>query len=314
MRTTALFIFSFVFICHAAAQERSTGFEMLNISPVPYSLSKGEATVSMPNGAASIYNNPALLSYNAQSSIDLGYSMWIADESNIFGGLNLKNGKQAIAFAFYTSGSGNYAQRDQPGPSNGSFSIRYLSLAAAYSYNFGYFSLGAAAQYLNEDIFTYRASGYAFNLGAATKIVDDRIRLGASVSNLGEMEELDIEATRLPANFKAGVSADIIELNAAKNSELPILITALADYTHPLNEPDETLTDYIPGSPFMSFGLAFTVSDVLEISGGYRTSDEARPYSFGASFSTDNIVFNYALVPFKTGRGTVHSVGIRYQF
>ena len=315
MRPGLFFTFFLMISTALIAQERGTGFEMLNIAPSPYSLSKAEATVSIPNGTASIYTNPSLLALNPTSSLDLGYSFWIADISNIFGGANFKNNRQSIAFAFYTLGSDDYRQSDGPGPSNGTFSIQYLSVAGAYAYDFEYFALGAAFQYLNEDIYTYRASGYAFNAGVASDFLDGRIRTGASVSNLGEMEELDVEATTLPANFKLGASADLFEVSAQRNNDLPILLSVFADYTYPLAEKSENnYEDYSPADPFLGLGLSLTLADVLEVSGGYRTKDEARPFSFGASFIAENITFNYALVPFKTGRGTVHSVGLQYQF
>lgn len=297
------------------AQNRGSGFEMLNISPTPFSLSRAEATVSVPEGSASLYINPALLSLNNSSSVDLGYSFWIVDVSNIFGGVNFKNGRHAIAFSFYSSGSDDYEQRDNASQeSNGTFSIQNLSIAAAYSYNFSYLSLGGAIQYLNENNYTYRASGYAFNLGIAGQFLEGRIRTGASISNLGEMEELDIEPTTLPTNFRIGTSADLFEVSAQKNNELPVLVSAYADFVYPMNDNEnKDFTDYKASDPYFNVGLAFTIAEVLELSGGYRTQDEVRPVAFGASFISDNIKFNYALVPFS-GWGTVHSIGIQYKF
>jgi hypothetical protein len=129
---------------------QGSGFEVLGIAPTPFSLSKAEATTSISEGAASIFSNPALLSLNEQSSIDLGYSFWIANVNNIFGGVNFKRDRSAIAFSFYTSGADDYESRNNPGPAIGEFSIQYVSIAAAYSYDFEYFALGGAFQYLNE--------------------------------------------------------------------------------------------------------------------------------------------------------------------
>ncbi|MEQ8525506.1 PorV/PorQ family protein [Gracilimonas sp.] len=294
---------------------QGSGFEVLSISPTPYSLSKAEATTSISEGSASIFSNPALLSLNDHSSIDLGYSFWIANVNNIFGGVNFRNEQRAIAFSFYTSGADDYESRNNPGPPNGEFSIQYISIAAAYSYDFKYFALGGAFQYLNEENFTYQANGYAFNFGIASELLDEMVRVGASVTNLGEMEKLNINATPLPTNFKAGTSVDVLNFTPPKNDDLPVLLTAYADFVHPLVETDDKdYADYtVPGSYF-NLGLSFTVAEVLQISGGYKTQNNVRPISFGAAFSTDEITFNYALVPFNTGYGTVHSIGIQYKF
>jgi hypothetical protein len=313
MRT--LLLSTLLLILSTSVYGQGSGFEVLGIAPSPFSLSKAEATTSVSDGAASIYSNPALLVYNPTSSIDLGYSFWIADVSNIFGGVNFKNENQSIAFAFYTSGADDYEERNNPGPSNGNFSIQYTSISAAYARDFGFFSLGGAVQYLNENNYTYRASGYAFNVGAASQFLDDMVRVGASVSNLGEMEELNIDRTPLPANFKIGSSFDLVSFNPPKNDNLPVLVTLYGDYVHPLQETsNKDFADYSSSNPYFNFGINFTVAEALQISGGYKTGNNARPVSFGAAFDTDELTFNYALIPFNTGYGTVHSIGIQYKF
>ena len=211
------FLAFIIIISSSALFAQGSGFEVLSIAPTPYSLSKAEATTSISEGAASIFSNPALLSLNDYSSIDLGYSFWIANVNNIFGGVNFKNEQRAIAFSFYTSGADDYESRNNPGPPAGEFSIQYISIAAAYSYDFKYFALGGAFQYLNEENFTYQANGYAFNLGIASELLDEMVRVGASVTNLGEMQKLNINATPLPTNFKVGTSADLIHFTPPKN-------------------------------------------------------------------------------------------------
>lgn len=313
MRTGYLTIVFILLSTPVLAQ--GSGFEMLNISPTPNALSKAEAATTLADGSASIYSNPALLAYANKSSIDLGYSFWIADVDNIFGGVNFLRDRSAVAFSFYTSGSSEYQQFDNPGEPNGSFSIQYLSIAAAYAYNFKYFTIGATAQYLNEENFTYNANGYAFNVGLASQFFNDRLRLGTSLTNLGEMEKLNIESTQLPSTYRAGISADLIEFTAQRNGELPILISAYADFISPLQETSgKDFADYSASENYVNLGLKFMIAEVLELSSGYKTQNNVRPISFGAGFSTDEITFNYALIPFNTGYGTVHSIGIQYKF
>jgi hypothetical protein len=317
MKTALLSILLLVAAQHVFAQSngQGNGFEVLSIAPTPFALSKAEAATATPDGAASIYSNPALLAYNNSSSIDLGYSFWIANVNNIFGGVNFKKGKRAVAFSFYTSGADDYQQYNQPGDPNGTFSVQYISIAAAYAYDFNYFSAGGAVQYLNEEIFTYRANGYAFNFGLATKFQQDKIRLGASITNLGEMGKLNIRSTPLPTNLKIGTSADLIEFTAPKNNHLPILLTVYADFVHPLQETNgKDYADYKSSENYFNLGASLTVADVIQLSGGYKTQNNVRPISFGAAFNTEEITFNYALIPFNTGYGTVHSIGIQYKF
>lgn len=309
-----LFILFLVIPFVVSAQQTGNGLNLLEIAPGASELSRGETRIAVPNGANSIYSNPALLSLEQRSTIDLSYTNWLADFNNVFGGINLKKGNRALAFAFYTSGEDGFEQRDRPGESNGNFSIQYLSIAGAYSHDFNWFTLGISGQYLNEDVYLYRANGYAINLGATSSLLNDRLTLGASVTNLGEMEELNTIATQLPTSFNAGFSVDLMEFTHYKKQDLPILVTLMADFVAPLNDENpDRFTDYNPDKSYMNFGISLEIAEVVIINSGFKTGTDTRPLSFGAGILTDKVIFNYALIPFNTGFGTVHSVGIQYQ-
>lgn len=291
-----------------------SGLQLLQIAPTPQELSRSEASVATPNGSASIYSNPALLALSKNTTIGLGYTNWISDSNNIFGGINFKKGDRAIAFSFYTSGVTGLEQRNGPGESNGDFDIQYLSISGAYAHDFKFLAVGVSAHYLNEDIFPHKATGYAFNAGVARSLLDDKLRLGASLLNLGEMEKLNEVATELPTSFTIGASMDVLEFSHYKKRDLPILVTVMADFVAPIETVDSSeFTDFDPEENYLNFGIGFVVAEIIEINGGYKTGDNTRPYSFGLGFIADKVTFNYALIPFNTGFGTVHSIGIQYQ-
>ena len=255
-----------------------------------------------------------MLVFNPYSTINLGFANWITGDNNLFGGINLKKGNRAFAFAVYSFGGFDFEQRDEPGPSNGDFSMQYLSIAGAYAYDFKWFSAGAAFQYLNEDIYPDKATGYAVNAGLARSFLDERLRIGASILNLGEMSKLNETSTDLPTTLKAGVAVDVFEFNPPKNKNLPILVSLYADYVHPYETiKNSDFTDYDQESDYLNFAISFNIANVIEISSGYKTGDTERPITFGAGFFTQKLSFNYALIPFNTGFGTVHSIGIQYQ-
>lgn len=292
---------------------QSSGFQLLNIGATAAELSISEATVATAFGASSIYSNPAMLASENRTSISLGYTSWIVDSNNLFGGINLVNGKRAAAFAFYTSGASGFEQRNGPGESNGEFSIQYVSIAGAYAYAFKYFSIGVAGQYLNEDVYPFRANGFAMNAGIVTSAIDERIRIGAALTNAGEMEKLDQRATELPTKFTVGTSIDVMEFVHWQSPELPILATIMADFVMPLHDQQDEFDEINPDENYLNLGLNLLISEIVEIRAGYKTSNNVRPVSFGLGFIAENVRFNYALVPFNTGFGTVHSIGLTYQ-
>jgi hypothetical protein len=296
-----------------SAQSQSSGLKLLEIGPTPVDLARSEASVASANGAASIHSNPALLVLNPSSTIDLGYTSWIQGSNNLFGGINLKNENRAVAFSFYSSGISGFEQRNAPGESNGDFSIQYVALSGAYSYNFKYITAGVAAHYINEEVYPYRATGYAFNAGLAGSLFNDRLALGAALLNSGKMEKLNSTATTLPTTFNFGLAMDVLEFAHPKNPDLPILATLMADFVMPLGASKEVITNFNPTENYLNLGLSLTISETLVVSTGYKTQNNARPLSFGIGLLTEKVVFNYALIPFNTGFGTVHSIGLQYQ-
>lgn len=309
----ALLIPILLVVLSSSLYGQSSGLQLLEVGPTATELSISEATVATPNGSSSMYTNPALLVMQNRPTISLGYTSWIADSDNLFGGINLKKGNRSIAFSFYTSGISGFEQRNNPGESNGEFSIQYLSISGAYAYDFKILKAGIAGHYLNEEVFPFRANGYAFNIGLAGELLDERLRWGASILNMGEMEKLDQVATELPTSFNVGVSMDVLEFVHGKSPNLPILATIMADWVHPMNESILDNQNFNPSESYFNLGLSLLVSEVVRVNTGYKTQDNVRPYSFGLGFITEKVTFNYALIPFNTGFGTVHSIGLQYQ-
>ncbi len=308
-------ILSILILGSTSMLAQRAGVDVLNFAPNPEALSLSEATTAIPQGASSIFTNPALLSLMPNSTLNLGYSRMIGDANNIFGGANFRKNNRAISISVYRSGDDGFEQRDSPGSSNGNFSVEYLSIGSALSYDFDYFAIGASAQYIYQEIYLDKSTGYSFNAGLARELLDKKLTLGASVVNIGKMNKLVTTEPKLPAAFRLGASVDVLEFTPPKNSNLPILLSISSDFVHPLTDtPDENEVGYFNDKDYFNFGMILNVAEVVELKGGYKTGDTARPISFGAGFITDLITFNYAIIPFNTGFGTVHSIGIQYKF
>ena len=307
-----LLLFFFIGLIGTSLYAQS-GIKLLEVGPTASELAVSEASTATPNGSTSLYTNPALLVLNPTSTINLGYTSWISDANNLFGGINLKKENRALAFGFYTSGISGFEQRNAPGESNGEFSIQYVSISGAYAHDFKYFTAGVSAHYLNEEVYPYRATGYGINFGLASSLLEDKIRVGAAVQNLGEMDELNTVATDLPSSINLGIAIDLVEFMHPKSPELPILATIMADYVIPNSASSDALTDFNPDENYFNLGLSLTITEVVVVSTGYKTQSNTRPVSFGVGFIAEKVQFNYALVPFNTGFGTVHSIGLQYQ-
>jgi len=298
-----------------AAQDTGSGLDFLNIGPSSRLLAISEASTAVLTGPSAIYTNPALLALEDQSSLDASYTLWISGVNNQFAAINFLRGNSAFAAGIYNSRADGFEARDTPGPSAGDFSIGYLSLAGAFAHSIGPVSIGATAQYLREEVFQFRANGYAINTGFAVEFLDRRVRSAVSVNNLGTMESLDLQSTTLPATLNLGAALSLIDFTTPGANDLPVLLSVFLDWSKPLEEnPTSDFIDRDPNEGFFSVALNADVSDLFYLQAGYRFGPTERPLSFGLGMEIEPIRINYALVPFSTGFGTVHSFGLQYFF
>ncbi|REL38268.1 hypothetical protein DYD21_06585 [Rhodohalobacter sp. SW132] len=316
MRITATIIITLLFISSAAAQQDTgSGMDFLSISPSAFQLSLSEASSATLTGSSAIYSNPALLAMEPMSSVEIDYTLWVAEVNHQFASANFLRENYSLGLGIYNSRSDGFEARDGAGPSQGDFSIGYLSVAGAFAYKIDRFSVGVTAHYLREEVFQYRANGYAVSAGAAAEFFEQRVRLGAVVQNLGEMEELDGISTSLPTTFRLGGMANIVEVNTPGRNDLPILFSLHTEWVHPLEDlPSSDYIDRDGGDDFIAFALSADVADLFNIRGGYKAGPTERPLSFGLGLNIDPVTVNYAVVPFSTGFGWVHSIGVQYYF
>lgn len=315
MKPFSLIILFTLIFTTAYSQDTGSGLDFLNIGPSARSLSISQATTAALTGPSSIYSNPALLALEPGSSAEANYTLWISNVNNQFAAFNFRKNQTAYAFAVYNSGSDGFEARDMPGSSAGNFSVGYLSIAGAIARQVGPLSFGVTAQYLREEVFQFRANGFAFTGGVSAQLFEDRVTAGLSINNLGDMESLDEQSTTLPSSINAGLYIDLIEFTSTGFNDLPILISFLADWKKPLESEAVSITfDGDSIDDYISLAMNINAGDLLYFQSGYRMGPTERPLSFGLGFSIAPVRVNYALVPFSTGFGTVHSFGVQYKF
>ncbi|MEX2396020.1 MAG: hypothetical protein WD491_03300, partial [Balneolales bacterium] len=256
-----------------------------------------------------------------QSSGTLSYFTWRpANTQTSHAAANLKRDDDAFGFGIISSVVDDIEQRSGPGESYGYLSVRYLSLAGAYSKDFEHFSVGLTGMYLYEQLYQFDASGFAFSAGAATDFLDERVHLGLSLLNYGEMQELDLTATTLPSSFRVGLDVQALQFSANGSTEIPLLFTVSSDFVKPLNEIGSGLANeqnqdiFRQDEAYFNLALQVEISEILVLRSGYKTNHPNRNMSFGAGIKVGNIDFDYAFAAFDTGFGATHGITIAYQF
>jgi len=309
----AIAFISLGFYTHIYAQ--GSGLDLLTTGPSTHAFGLNEAVTAELLGASDIYTNPANLALENHSTINADYTLWIADITHAHAAINLKNEAHALAFGFLGSQVKDIPLRgNQAGPAQGTFNVSFLSLSGAYAYRLGPVALGATLQYLREEYYIYNASGYALSLGAATKILDNRLQLGTSLMNLGKMNKLRNTGTTLPTTYRAGINARLFTFVPPKNSNLPITVHLKDDLVVPVYTVSQSTQDKKHRNPYTNIALELNIAQTISLRTGYKTGNTVRHWSAGLGVKLDTITASYAIIPFETGFGTVHSLGISYRF
>ena len=297
------------------AQDTGSGLDFLTVSPTARMLSLSGAATATVAGPAAIYINPALLAFEERSSAEVNYTLWIADVTNQYAAFNYLKNSTAFAAGVLYSGSGENRSSALQGSTAGSASVNYLSISAAAAHRIGPFSAGLSLQYLREEVFQFRSNGFGFNGGISAQFLGKRVRGAISATNLGEMESLDGGVTPLPSGLNAGISADFLELATSGRNDLPLLFTLHLNWEKPVwQNRNRRSTSTLHNDPMVSAAISSDIGNLFVLMAGYRFGSSERPFSTGLSLLLDPIKITYALVPFTTGFGTVHSFGLQYLF
>ncbi|WP_441000552.1 PorV/PorQ family protein [Fodinibius sp. SL11] len=312
---TVILSFFALFLGGMSVSAQDSGLDILTIGPGTHALGLNEAVTAELLGASNLYSNPANLALENSSSLNADYTLWIGDLTLTHAGVNLQNENRALAFGFLSSQADNIPLRgNQPGPPDGSFNISSIALSGAYAYKIGRVALGATLQYLREEYYIYNASGYSANLGAAAQFWKNRIRFGTSLLNFGKMNELRNQATELPTTVKAGFSANLFTFTPPQNNSLPISVAIKNDIVIPLKKSRRTTQESNAREIYTNVAVEISVAEIIGLRTGYKTGDTVRPWSAGLGLDMESISANYAIIPFETGFGTVHSLGVSYRF
>jgi hypothetical protein len=301
--------------------QNTGGLRFLEIGADPLSLAMSEAKTAVLLGAPSMFSNPANLALDQNSSLSATHTFWVSDTRNIQGAVNFRSGNNAFAFGVYTSVIEDLQARSVPGRPNGAFSWQYYAFAASYARNMGPISLGATGMYLYEQVYLSSARGFAFNAGATTSLLDNRVRVAAAATSIGKMDPLNASRSEVPGRIKVGTEIEAIQFSVDGSTEIPIVISLAGDFVKPVEWIDQeqspfqdVLSGFVPptDAPWFNGALRADIANLLNLRVGYTTNDTSRPFSIGAGVRRFGVDADFAFVPFNDGFGSSVSFGLRY--
>lgn len=224
--------------------------EFLNLGFSARAEGMGDAFVAYADGPETVFSNPAGLAGVPRRSVSAGYGRLY--EGLQFGslvyaapllpgkvamavsGIHFTTGaipkKTATTFGLLTGDDGSFQESDQAGMLSLAFRERWLML-------------GASGKFVTHTIDTYSARATAWDFGVLLDF--PRLRIGASVMNVGGKLQFEEEQECLPQVAKAGAA---VTLREDKSAVLAVEVDKLqgenptlslgSEYRHPLNARD----------------------------------------------------------------------------
>lgn len=266
----------------------AAGLPMLLLNSGSRGAALGDAMAAVPDvDAASA--NPAALAAPGGRALALGHTAWIQDVQISNLALNSTTGRTVWGVAARLFQADDLERRTGPSMQPvGYFGVYEgaINLVLAHAWR-PRVRLGASVLAIRQTVASEAANGAAVDLGVLCRIRPD-LQLGLAARHLGRMGELSQTATELPLTITGGMSF----------SALPRTLLSLQAQ----QARDAGLT--------LHAGVELALEQGLVVRAGYQTAD-SRGLSGGLGIKLGAWNLDYAYVPFDSGLGQAHRLGLQ---
>ncbi len=276
----------------------NTGLSFLKVGVTSRSISLGEAVVSMSEDASATFYNPAGLFLGKKNSILFMHNAGIIGTRSEFlaAKFNLSS-RIALGLSLNNMSVSDIEVREIPGQPLDRFNSQNFALGFSGAYKVNEkIQLGVTAKFIYEKIFIDNADGYAFDFGGLFQ--DGKISFGVALSNVGSMNRLRNESTKLPSSMRFGggykISLDKI------NGSLQLGANGFK---------------VLDGGKFhLNAGAEFLFKEFLAVRAGYQSGFENKSLTTGLGLKFKVFNLDYAFVPYKLSLGSSHTFTIGASF
>jgi len=168
----------------------TTSAQFLKIGVGARSMGMGGAGVASVNDASALYWNPAVIAGFRSTKVLAAYTDWFLDTEVAFTGLAMPLGKfGALGFTFNSLSMGKMDVRtvERPDGTGEQFTAGDLAVGIAYAKQLtNFFSIGFHGKYVSQNIWHCKAASFAIDFGSHYRTDDNRLMIGASISNFGD--------------------------------------------------------------------------------------------------------------------------------
>ncbi len=281
----------------------NTGLSFLKLGFGARNIAMGDAGTALSTDVTSLFYNPSGLAINPASEVMLMHNAWIQDvTSEILGARTVVWGIP-IAFGFnVTTVPGIEVRTIASDNPLTTFSANdfFGSLSAGYKVTDN-ISVGATFKYLYESIYVDESTGWGIDFGATYITTIKGLNVSAVIRNIGSMNALRNESTKLPTEFRIGPSYSFTPVEK-------FVITGAAEFQK-----------YTPTSEtHINIGAEVLYDKLIALRAGYRHESDysSQVFTAGLGLMWGNLSFDYAFAPFTptSGLGNANIFSLQFKF
>ncbi|MEP0860148.1 MAG: PorV/PorQ family protein [Ignavibacterium sp.] len=276
----------------------NTGLSFLKFGFGARNSAMGDVGNSVSNDLTALHYNPARLSLSENNEVMFTHNSWIQDVNSEMFGIKTFLFGLPVAIGFNVTNISDIEVRQIPGEPISKFDANYFygSLSTAYKID-NDLSVGVSLKYLYEGLLNDESTGFGIDFGANYFLPVDGLSLSASVRNLGSMNELRNESTKLPSEIRVGPAYNF----KVDNYKLDFIIAG--EYQK-----------YFDADDHLNFGFEIFYDKLIALRGGYQTNYESRDFTAGIGLMWGNLKFDYSYIPFSLGIGSANLFSLGFKF
>jgi len=277
----------------------NSGLAFLKFGFGARNIAMGDAGSTASNDLSAMYYNPSRLVSLVGNEVMFMHNEWIQDVRSEVGGIKWNIFSLPFAVGFNVTTVSDIEVRDKPGDPVSKFNANYFfgSLSSGFTVVED-LDFGATIKYLYEGILNDESTGFGFDFGLNYLTPVKGLTASAVIKNIGSMNKLRIEKTKLPSELRFG-GAYNFGLETAKLAF--ILATEFQKYL-------DTDDIHINGGGEIIYNQTFAARV------GYQSGYESRDFTGGVGIMWGNFRLDYAYMPFSLGLGNANLFSVQFKF
>lgn len=277
----------------------NTGLSFLKNGPSASSISSSDIGL-LNSDPSSVFYNPASIVLQNDPSIMFTHQAWIQDLSSEIINANFFFLGLPFSIGVNTTKISGFEARTNPTETpDATFNINYFygSLSTGFSL-YENLEFGFTIKYLYESLLSYDASGTGYDFGLIYTNLIDNLTLGASLRNLGSMNVLSVEKTKLPTDLIFNTTYQL-NFESASLNLLPVV----------------GVQKYLDSDDIhIHVGAQTTYDKQFSLRLGYVSGYDSKGFTAGVGVYWSGFNIDYAYTPFSYGIGNANTITLAYTF